>query len=267
MLYALFALAIACPFALCLMPRALAPLDLPALQLTESEARSVLDADRQAVNAAPRSPLALELERQFLEHGEVEARGLEGAEQRMRRLSAMHATYLGLTKEVGQPSALLMRSRAVEKLEAALDLRLPDEQQKGVLGIFANVLEGYHALRDGDELVPHFVVRTLYKARWNIALSLAPDFALTPVEQRAYHGFMALHAENLPEPMRLHELTRYASAGGQDSAEARGVLCFRHRERVAAIDALQLAYARTGNLHVRNYLLGAKVAAGVTARP
>ena len=142
-LYALFLLAIACPTALCLMPRALAPLDLPALQLSAAETEAVMQADLRAEKSASRSPVALELEREFLDHGEKEARGAEPSDAHGARMLGMHDTYLRLLHEGGPSAVLAMRARALGKFEAALDLQLPQEQQQGVLGVFGNVLESF----------------------------------------------------------------------------------------------------------------------------
>jgi hypothetical protein len=118
----------------------------------------------------------------------------------------------------------------------------------------------------GDEIAPHFVIRALYKARWNMAVQQPPDFALARVEQQAFHGWLALHAENLALPVRLDELAEYAKAGGAHASEAHAVLLYLHQERVAAAEQLDKVASASGNLRLRNYLVGARVAANLVPR-
>jgi hypothetical protein len=265
-LYALFTLTVACALLLCAVPRPLAPTDLPVLRLSNSAVQWIERQDERDAKRAPSSPQALELERRFLDYGVAEDDGGDSSETRSQRRHALAATYADLVREVGPALALTMRARALGKLEAALDLRLPDEQLKGVMGIFANVLDRHGATRAGIEIAPHFVVRTLYKARWNLALNLAQDFGFANIEKLAYHGWLALHAENLSVERRLSALDAYATAAGRSHAaqvaEAQGVLLYRAKSYAAAVDALQAAYELSGNVHLRNYVLGARLAAG-----
>jgi hypothetical protein len=130
-----------------------------------------------------------------------------------------------------------------------------------VLGVFPEAIARHRATRNGDEVAPHFVLRTLYKARWNLAMGLATDHAFTPVEGRAYHGWLALHADNLGPGMRSKALLAYGRAGGRYVPEAQGVLAFLGQDYAQAVAALTLAYQTSPSLRVRNWLRGAQVAA------
>jgi hypothetical protein len=224
---------------------------------------AVIRADARAERSAPRSPRAEQLERLFLQHGEKEVEVLESRDQYLRRKRLLHEAYEALVREFGQDAALSLRARALGKLEAALDLRLPQAQVKGVMGIFTNALQTHGVTRDGQEVAPHFVLRTLYKARWNLAMGLAADFAFAKVEVVAHSGWLALHADALDVHSRVEALERYARAGGAHSTEAHGILLFLGEEPALASAELQAAYEASGNIRLRNYLLGARVAAGL----
>lgn len=261
----LFFTAVAVVLALCAIPRLLAPTELFALHLSREQVQAQLADDARQARLSPHSPFAAELARLVLAHGEAETRGSEMTENYLRRRSALRAAYQRLVADAGEPAALAMRARAVEQLEAALDLRLPQEQLTAVMGVFANALAAHGAVRDGEEVVPHFVTRTLYKARWNLAVGLPAAHAFAPVERRAFHGFLALHAENLPLPARQGDLERYAAAGGVRYAEARGVLAFRAHDYSAAVQSFERAYEKSQSLRLRNYLLTARLALAASA--
>lgn len=259
-LHALFVLAVACVLILCAAPRPLVPSELPTLRLPEGAVAAVVAQDAKDARSAPRSPAARELERLFLEHGEMEDSD-SGSSAARRRKHALEKAYAQLVAEAGALAGVRMRARELDKLEAALALRLPDEQIKGVMGIFPTALDRHGVTRDGVEVAPHFVMRTLYKVRWNLAVGQATDLALADVERMAYRGWLALHAEGLRVEVRLRELDAYAKAAGGAElarvAEARGVLLHRAGGYAEAQRALQLAHARTGSIRLRNYALGA----------
>jgi hypothetical protein len=258
---ALFVLSVSCALLLCALPRALVPTDGPGLRLSRSEVEEVMSADAQAERKAKPTRRALELDRLRREQGEAEARTVEVTTQRAARKRALHKAFEELISEEGDEAAVAQRALALSRFEAALDLRLPDEQRKGVMGLFANVLARHRVTHDGVPLAPHFVLRTLYKARWNIFAGVAADWAFTKVEKRAHHGWLALHAENVDVRTRLASLAAYAAAGGTDEPEARGMLLFRAGDYTHAAEAFGRAYAATGNLRMRNYQRGAAVAA------
>jgi hypothetical protein len=257
--YALFALTAVCVLVLCLIPRALAPDETPVLVLDRARTAAVVSADRSA--HAPGTAVARELDKRFLQFGSLENRTLTHGPtpEQLRQLLA--GGYHQLARESGQGAALALRSFAVERLEKALALRLPDAETEQVLGLFPEALALYGVTRDGFEVAPHFVMRTLYKTRWNLAMGLAPDFELSPVEREAYYGWLALHSSNLsPEPRSI-ALKQYTGGAGGQIAEARGVLAFLSHDYQVAAGALEQAYRESPSLRIRNWLRGARVAA------
>jgi hypothetical protein len=260
MLYALLALTIVCVLVLCILPRALAPLELPALVLDRASVAKVVAADADAAKKASQSPEAKALLEKFLSLGDIENQTVENAATPALQRQSLARSFDQLAHEAGEPAALALRAVAVEQLEAALRLQLSDKDAQRVLGLFPDALARHGATQDGFEVAPHFVLRTLYKARWNIAMGLKPDYKFEPVEGQAYHGWLALHATNLgPEP-RLVALRDYAAAGGRGVSEARGVLAFMSHDFQEAVAALEQAEKESPSLRIRNWLRGAHVA-------
>jgi hypothetical protein len=259
---ALLVLAAACAALLFAQERHTRPRELPSLTLPAEPVRRVLEADAQAARAAPGSPRAQALAALLLEHGRAESRGLEDAELYRARRARLELGYRELVAETGEPAALRLREKAVLALEAALALELSDAEAKAVLGSFPAVLAREGASRGGELVAPHFVVRTLYKARWNLLHGIAADHRFQPIEKRAYYGWQALHAERVPALRRIEALHAYGLAGGEDVEEALGVLLLREGDAVQASQALQAAYRKRANIRLRNMLLGARHAAG-----
>jgi hypothetical protein len=259
---ALLLLAAACAGFLLAQERRVAPLELPSLVLPRAAVEAVLRADAEAARNAPSSARSTELTALLWKHGAAEQRGVEDVDSYRNRRRLLELGYQALSAEVGEPKALRLRSKAVEALQDALELRLKPEQAHAVLGAFSSVLEREGLSRDGTLVAPRFVVRTLYKARWNILHGKAPDYAFERVEKRAFYGWQALHAEGVPLQQRIAALHAYGLAGGGELEEALGVLLFRMGDYVQSEHALRAAYHKQPSLRLRNYLLSARTAAG-----
>jgi hypothetical protein len=261
----LFAVALACASVLLLMPRAVAPLELPSLMLPEKAVAVVIASDEAAAKAAPRTERVEQLEALYMEQGRMERVGVEDGDRFAARRRSLEAGYKGVVAESGEAAALRMRARAVVSLEAALELALPDEQAKAVLGSLSAILEREGASRDGYLVAPRFVVRTLHKARWNLLHGLTPTHAFVAIERRAYFGWQALHAVRVPLPSRIEALHGYGLVGGDRVEEALGVLLYRMGDSEEASRAFAAAYAREPNLRVANYLAAARASAAAAA--
>jgi hypothetical protein len=165
-------------------------------------------------------------------------------------------------KESGEPAVLALRAAAVERLDAALDLKLDPKLARDVMGDFALMLEKESCARGGELIAPRFVVRILYKARWNIAHEIAPDYAFASVERRAYYGWQSLHAERLPVEKRMRALVQYRRHGGHRADEAAAVLLQRSGQNEVASAALTAAYRSSSTLRLRNALVAMTQAPG-----
>ena len=261
-LFVLWLVATLAGIALIALPRAVAPLELPALTLDEEDVSTQEAEDAQLAANAPNTEKAKALWADYINFGEAEIM-VVGQQMLLEQRRRMLRRLLdAVVEESGPKAGQAMRALALSKLEAALSGELPKAELKGVLGIFPHVLMQHMVTRDGLELGPHFVVRTLYKARWNRMCGLLPEAELSPIERRAYFGWMGLHAANLPIRERRQALMGYAAAGGVEADQALGVLAFLDHDYARAADSLERAYAQKANFRLRNYLRGARVAAG-----
>jgi hypothetical protein len=259
----LLVLAIACAFFLFAQPRKVLPGELPILTLPAGPVRDAMRADARDAASAPATPEAHALLELMRQQGEAEDRGFEDADVGIARRGALREAFLKLVERAGQAAALRLRAKAVQTLEEALALRLPPAQTKTVMGAFASNLAQDGVTRDGHMVAPHFVVRTLYKARWNVMVGEIPDRAFKRIERRAFHGYQALHAERVPLNRRVEALHAYGLVGGEDLEEALGGLLFRSRQFAQSARAFEAAYQVHGSLRLRNNALAARAYAGI----
>jgi hypothetical protein len=262
-LYVSFALAVACALVLAFLPRSIVPSEMPALTLPAAEVAQVLRDDARRAAAAPKTDPANELVRMFVEFGKSEIAALENPPLASQRRHLLHHAFDRVVAAHGTEGAQALRELLLARFESALDLQLPAKQASALLGVFPNVLEQHKVLQDGEEVAPHFVMRTLYKARWNHLLGLDVDWNFVRIERVAYFGWMGLHADNLPLDARRQALQKYAAASGPHADEALGVLAFLDKDYAHAVEALARAQAREPGLRLRNYLSGARVAAAL----
>jgi len=257
----LFAVVIVCAGFLLLAPRAVVWAETPSLRLPAVLVRASLDADAKLAAQAPRTPAAQKVDALWLQLGRADREGMEPTHLRLTRRQDMRKAYQLVVKESGEAAEQALRSAVADRLDRALDLELAPELAADVLGDFALMLEGEECTRNGELIAPRFVVRTLYKARWNIAHQLEPDRGFAPIEKRAYFGWQALHARRLPSEQRMRALVQYARVGGTRANEAAGVLLSRSNQPPAAAAAFALAYRLADTFRLRNAVLGQNMAA------
>lgn len=254
----LFVVVVACAGVLLYLPRSSPLREMPPLVLPAGPVRAALAADAKAARGAPRSKAAAEVDRLWLELSRAERDGDEPMHQRIIRRNAATAALEQVVKESGEPAVSALRAVAAERLEAALDLKLDPKLAQDVMGDFALMLEGEHCTRDGELIAPRFVVRVLYKARWNLAHERPPDHGFASIERRAFFGWQALHARHLPSNQRLKALVEYRRHGGTRSDEAAAVLLLNSAQIEVASAALTAAYRKSGTLRLRNALLATR---------
>jgi hypothetical protein len=262
---ALFVLATALAALLLVRPRVVTPRELPSLVLDRDAVAKAIAADQDAARRAPRTATANALRAALTEQGEQELIGSERRELYRKRRERLAQNYAALVAENGEAAALQLRAEAVGELDRAIDLELPFARARVVIGAMGEMLQREGASFDGQLTAPRFVVRTLFKARWNLLHGLRPAHAFERIEQHAYFGWQALHAERLPIPQRSEALLNYAKAGGARVEEARGVLYYMHDEFEPASTILTAAHAADPSFRLRNYALGAAARAEAEA--
>ncbi|MGD8862962.1 MAG: hypothetical protein PVI30_23310 [Myxococcales bacterium] len=259
----LLVVAVGCASLLMVLPRHVPPLSTPLLTLDADAVAEALRRDAELAHAAKPSGRARELDALLLEHGRLEVSGPEEARLYRERRRRLREGYAALVQAEGQRAALALRAVATERFDAALDLELPTDQARAAIGATAATLAHEGATVDGVLVAPRFVARVMFEARWNVLHGRPADADLSPVKRRALFGWQALQAEPMSLARRLQALERYAQAGGAHVQEAMGVLLFRAHEPAAAAEALAAAQAQHGSIRLRNYALGARLAAGL----
>jgi hypothetical protein len=258
----LFTVVVVCAGALLAQPRGVVWNETPPLTLPVAPVLAALAEDKKAAASAPHSDAAKQLDALWLEQGHDELSGLEPGHLRAARRQTMRLAFERVVRESGPAGALAVRAIAAERLEAALDIELAPELARDVLGGFPILLEREECARGGELLAPRFVVRTLYKASWNLSCGQPPVLGFSPIEQRAYYGWQALHARRLPLEQRLRALQAYQRNGGSRINEATAVLLLRSAQPAAASAAFAAAYQNAGTLRLRNAALGQQQATG-----
>lgn len=238
------------------MSRAIPPTEAPGLRLDRGAVDARQAADREEAALAPRDATSEKMRELFLEQGRAEWSGEaeELTEARRRTLASLAEE---LEAEHGGRALSAMRAEAVERLEAAFESELDEQERRGRLGSYPRMLERYGLTREGRWLAPPFVVRTLYKARWNAIFGRPFTEGFDRAEGLAYYGWLALHASKADLNLRADALQAYAELGGERVEEAWGMLAFRtgDRERAAIHFARVLEKERSSR--VRNHWLAA----------
>jgi hypothetical protein len=241
------------------VPRPVPPHELPSLVLSETLVRNVVRTDEADAARVPSDVHARALISLIHAQGEAEASPGESPEDAARRESNLRAVVNDVRASSGEAGLKALRALAVGELVRALERHENDLESDRVLGSFPIIMERYGLTVEGRLRAPIFVVRTLYKARWNSICRLAPTYALTSVEERAFYGWLALSAHNAPMGERAAALQNYRKHGGVRGEEALAGLMFASQHFDRAEELFQHAYARTQNVRLRNHALASSV--------
>lgn len=251
----LVATAASCAAVLLALPRPTDPLPAPPLLLDSGAVAAAIAADEEAATTAPDDEAARALERLFLEVGRSASGGTDAPSA--PRAQDIRAALGAFAEAHGEEELAGLRARALSSLTLALRGELETDEASGRLGVFPQMLANYGLSADGDITAPSFVVRSLYKARWNGIFGRELTDGMAPIEREAYYGWLALRAETIPPERRLAALEAWARASGRDATEAQAVLHFATGDRARAAIEFQAAYEATGNLRLRNHALAA----------
>jgi hypothetical protein len=263
--YCLMAFGAGCALFLLAQPRAVVPVDLPGVVLPAAAVRAQLQADAAAARRAPRAEAAETLARLVAEHGQAETKVVEDMDTYRKRRALLGAAHAAVLKAFGAAGVDALRASAAERLDLALAMRLPESELAGVMGAFPELLSHNGAVRDGTELAPPFVLRTLYKARWNLVCGQAPISGFTPVERLAYFGWMGLQSNRLSAREQLSALERYRAEGGANARLALAILWLRGGQFEDAVKELSVLQREAPTLRLRNFLESARLSAGQSA--
>lgn len=255
---------IVCAGFLMVLPRPIVPTRLPTLTLPADAVAAQVAADGKLAAREP-GEVGRQLEAMLMEQGEAEAAGMEDAQLYRTRRKALRNLYKKLLLVEGQEAALALRARATARFDDALDLKLPAEEAPKVIGAMASVFEREGVAHEGHLVAPRFVVRTLFKARWNLLHGLEPHAHMQNVELRAFHGWRALHSEQQALGVRVTALRGYSDLGGTQIEEALGALLYRAGDFEQSAGVLRAAHAHRASLRLRNHALAAELAGASAA--
>jgi len=246
---------------LMMLPRAVEPYETPGLALPAAEVEEVLRRDARRARRAPRGDLARAVVEMVATLGRAEAgAGIPRREAQRGALQLRSAVH-SLRQDDGEEAVAALRARATLRLEDALSGELDEEEARGLLGSFPEMLERYGLTEDGERVAPPFAVRTLFVARWNTLVGLDPTDGMAGVERQAYWGWLALSATGVEPRARLGAAERYAEAGGARAEEARAVLLYQAGRFGAAQRAFSALFEEEGSVRYRNHSLAAVEAA------
>lgn len=251
------ATAAGCVGVLLSIPQAVVPREGPGLWLDAGAIRDVVSAE-DAADAPDESEATQRLLELFGDQGVAEAGEGESREEFAAREREIMTTLASLMAD-DEAATEGLRAQAMRRLEPALAGELSGEEEQRVLGTFPRMLERYGAAVNGAVLAPDFVVRTLYKARWNAIHRRELTEGFAPVELQAYWGWLVFHAHGAPLARRVEGLARYEAADGEGGDEARAYLAFLNGESARASADYAALHEKSGSLRARNHALGTGV--------
>lgn len=236
------------------VPRSAPPIELPALSLPRAEAMA--DLARDAALAEDAEEHGEERRTLYVAQGLAEVMRHDDPVRMQNRIDALRHVLDGWD----QPAIDAVRAADLLRMEAALRGEGTTEERAGELGRFAETLTRWRATSEGQRVAPALVVRALAHARWNAVFDRTLTEGMSPIRERAYHGWLALHGlEGWSEP-REAAVQAYEDAGGPRVRETRGILLCLHEEPVAAREELEASYAATSDLRVRNHAIACSLA-------
>jgi hypothetical protein len=240
-------------------PRAAPPSQMPALALPPAQVRAQIEADRAAADAAPDDRLEETRREIYTEANEAELEASDPPARALRRQRRLEDSLEALAEAHGPDAVAAVQAADLARAERAMRGALPEVRRPGELGGFVDMLRRWGMVEGERQVAPRFVVRTAFKARWNAMYGREPTEGMSEVERRAHWGWLALRAEAAPLAARLEGLERYAEAGGERVAEARGVLLYEEGLGERARDAFEAAHAARPSFRLRNHALAASL--------
>jgi hypothetical protein len=244
------------------LPRAVAPRELPGLVLSPAQIASVIADDERLARTAPTDEVARRLEELVEAQALAEVGSGETPDEARDRLTHLANAAVAVERAHGERGVVALRAKSVADFERVVRTHARGEERDRVLGSFPRTVERYDVTKRGRLRAPRFVLRTLYKARWNAVCQLVATWQLAPVELRAFHGWLALGADSAALADRAAALESYAAAGGVRVTEARAGLAWRGGDGARAEELYGQVLTATSSLRFRNHLRAARLATG-----
>jgi len=254
-------IAMSCTSVILASPQPVAPSESPPLILERAAVARVLSEDRDRAQNVPEAEEILRIERAYRSAGLAELGEPETARATRERTVEMAEGIRAIAETHGEDAVLALRARTTERAIQALKGELPAEDRRALLGTFGTIMERYSVIEAGRLVAPEFVLRALYKARWNGYMRLELTSGLEDIELQAYWGWLALAARGIEVRRRLSALDSLEGVTNGEYPEARATLLFQSGEYSQAADLFDELHRRTGSLRYRNHALAAVHAA------
>lgn len=240
-------------------PRIAPPAEMPTLALPPDAIRAQLDEDATSAERVPDDETTRARRALYVEANEAEIAGTDPPARARRRTERLAETLDALEEAHGEPAVAGARVADLERAEAAMRGELPEVRRAGELGGFPEALERWNMARRGRQAAPRFVVRTAFKARWNVMHGRDATEGMSEIERRAHWGWLGLHGDAASLAMRLEALDHYEEVGGERAEEARAVLLYDEGMGNEAQAAFEAAHAGQPTFRLRNHALAASV--------
>ena len=176
------------------------------------------------------------------------------------------AEALSAAADALEAAGTLEAARAFDVARGVALLYTPGDgteaERGGELGAFPSVLERYGAVIAGRRVAPDIVVHALFWARWNAIHNRELTDGMDATVLRGYHGWLAYYGARGGTELRSGALLEYVRAGGLRGYESEAYLRMSGGDIAGARLALDEAYARTGNVRLRNQSLALSVRDG-----
>jgi hypothetical protein len=239
-------------------PAPVEPREMPALVLERRETDAVAKTDSANAARLSANEITSNIEALLRENNLAEVRGPENGNTQGLRAANLRALSTDLEREGGEAALTALRAKAVVAFERAIS-SAPLERHAELVGSLPRVTERYGITRAGVLVAPAFVLRTLFKARWNHLIGKAPTWRLAPVEVRAYYGWLITGAEGAVLSDRIRAFSDYVEAGGTREGEIAGILYSQSGQNESAKEAFLRALDAHFDFRLRNYTLSVPI--------
>lgn len=262
-IFALLATVIVCAVVVLATPRALVPEELPVLVLDRNAVARAIEADTALAARAPGGVDVDELLARYLDEGRAER--ATAVEQRLvhQRQRAWQQLVQRVFARIGPSGISALRAQTLLHFMRAWRGQIADEAETtGLLGSLPDLLHTYGvAAEDRSLIAPELCLRANFKARWNLIHGLPITGDFSPIENQAFEGWIALHANEAPDARRFQAARAFHAAGGHRGAQALATWLYRVGRVSEAVVLMKREHAARGELFTRNYGLGLAAAA------
>ncbi|MCA9580432.1 MAG: hypothetical protein KC416_01480 [Myxococcales bacterium] len=245
-------------FVVLFLPRGVEPSEVAGLHLDAEAVDAQLAKDRANAKKALATEEDKALNALFREAGTLEFEGARPFDDYQGDRRKRSEAVSDFVEKRGEEALLAHRAAVAEGIVQAITGQLPADRARETMGRFVEGMRRANMATEEHILAPTFMIRTAAKVRWNIVFNRDRTEGLTPIEEQAYYGWLALHVHSLAPKDRLAALQMFRKAGGKVAPGTEATLRFLAGDAKAALDGFRQAYDETGSVRFRNHMLAAE---------